>query len=114
MDREPAGQDCVNESPFPEHDVFYRLMTAARGGDWSSVEHLVAVVSAGKPPCDAAGLGEYLRLLREALVTAKAARAGLAASVVRLKAAAVFGSDSSVPRRSSEPNRQISADLTDS
>jgi hypothetical protein len=84
-------------------------MQAARCGDWEAVERLAAFLVEKAVPRERDALYAHLRSLKEALVVAKACRAGLAASASRLNAAATFqqlaglGSPSVCGARSQNP-----------
>jgi hypothetical protein len=69
-----------------------RLRESARRGDWKNAEALAASLPQHAVPLSPGELGEYLRLLKETLIVAKAWRAHASSSVVRLNAAAKFNS----------------------
>jgi hypothetical protein len=87
-------------------DTLDRLRESARRGDWRNAEVLAAGLTQHAVPRNPAGLEEYLRLLKDTLVVARAWRAHAAASLVRINAAAKF---SSIGRDMSR-HRQNSAD----
>lgn len=71
-----------------------RLRESARQGDWKNAQALSIALSTALPqkavPNDPAELTEYLRLLKETVIVAKAWRSHATASLVRLNAAAKF------------------------
>jgi hypothetical protein len=71
-------------------DIVARLRESARRGDWESAAALATSLPRQAPPEGRDDVGEYLRLLKEALAVAKASRTHAAASLARLKAAATF------------------------
>ena len=77
----------------PRSDVFgivARLHESARRGDWNGVAALTASLPQQTLPADPEKLGEYLHVLKEALLVARNSRAHAAASLGRLNAAARF------------------------
>jgi hypothetical protein len=66
------------------------LQECARRGDWKSAFEAARALRDSTPPASAAETGQYLDRLRDALVVAKASRTHLAATLVRLNAAARF------------------------
>jgi hypothetical protein len=66
------------------------LQEAARRGDWQLTGELAEALSRRTPPATRDELGEYLTHLKNALIVARASRAHMAASLVRLNAAAGF------------------------
>lgn len=66
------------------------LQECARRGDWKSAFEAATALRDRTPPASAADTGRYLDRLRDALVVAKASRTHLAATLVRLNAAARF------------------------
>jgi hypothetical protein len=97
MANDTAHQGTVNATRAPDRDIFDRLMKAARSGDWLYAGELTSAVRTGSLPPGRVEMQEYLRLLKEALVTTKAARASLVMSAVRLHAAASFSASENVP-----------------
>ena len=71
--------------------IIGNLQECARRGDWKNALEAATALRDRTPPARAAETGEYLARLREALIVAKASRAHLAASLVRVNAAARFG-----------------------
>jgi len=67
-----------------------RLRESARCGDWRNAQSLSAALPQSAVPNDPGELTEYLRLLKETLIVAKAWRAHATASLVRLNAAVKF------------------------
>ena len=67
-----------------------RLRESARQGDWKNAEALSAALPQKAVPNDPGELTEYLLLLREIVILAKAWRSHANASLVRLNAAAKF------------------------
>ena len=66
------------------------LQEYARRGDWESAFEAATALRDSTPPANAAEAGAYLGRLQEALVAARASRAHLAATLIRLNAAARF------------------------
>jgi hypothetical protein len=66
------------------------LRESARSGDWEKVSQLVALLPLQPMPSTQEGLGEYLRCLREALMTGKASRAYSMETLVRINAVVSF------------------------
>ena len=86
-------------------DVFglvAHLQECARRGDWKKSLEAAAALRDRTAPANAAETGQYLDRLEDALVVAKASRAHLAATLVRVNAAARFGRT----RAGAEPPRQ--------
>jgi hypothetical protein len=73
-------------------DSLARLRQCAHSGDWKSAEALAADLPLHAVPVDRAELEDYLRVLKETLIVAKAWRAHAGAWLVRLDAAAKFNS----------------------
>jgi hypothetical protein len=69
-------------------DIVASLQESARCGDWNNVRRLAAILSQQTLPTVPEELGEYLRCLQQALITAKVSRAHSAASLARINAAA--------------------------
>lgn len=69
-------------------DTVASLEESARFGDWTSAGRLATMLPQQNLPTDHEELGEYLRCLQQALVTAKVSRANSAASLARVNAAA--------------------------
>jgi hypothetical protein len=67
-----------------------RLRESARRGDWKRADALAADLQCQSLQVSPGELGEYLRLLKETLIVAKAWRAHANSSLVRLNAAAQF------------------------
>ena len=65
-------------------------MDAARSGDWDAAERAATALSEQPVPDGRDALRGHLRDLREALIVARACRAGLYQSANRLAAAARF------------------------
>lgn len=66
------------------------LQECARRGDWKNAFDAAAALRDRTPPATASETGEYLDRLRAALIAAKASRTHLAATLVRVNAAARF------------------------
>ena len=85
-------------------DDISRVLAAIHTGDWSRATAAVSAVTNGLIPVDALELGEYRRRLNDTLITARAARANLAADLSRVLAAQRFSSayqnGTAVPERS--------------
>ncbi len=67
------------------------LRECVRRGDWKNAFEAATALRDRTPPACAIETGRYLDRLRDALVAAKASRTHLAATLVRLNAAARFG-----------------------
>jgi len=80
-------------------DVLERLEKCLRQGDWNAVARLTALVRSTPPPATAEALGDHLRRLKRALVSARVARANLSLSSARLRAAAGFAHAGALPAR---------------
>jgi hypothetical protein len=70
--------------------MLVRLRESSRQGDWKNAQALAAALSQETVPNDPGELTEYLRLLKETVIAAKAWRSHANASLVRLNAAAKF------------------------
>jgi hypothetical protein len=64
------------------------LQESARRGDWQTAGAMAAILPLQTLPANGEELGEYLRCLKEALITAKVSRAHSAASLAAFNAAA--------------------------
>lgn len=84
MDYKPFDPDNANT------DLLACLRESARRGDWRNALRLAEKLSRMAPPTEPRELGEHLCRLRETVIVAKASRAGAAATLVRLRAAASF------------------------
>jgi hypothetical protein len=74
--------------PSDLFEIVVSLEESARRGDWPGTGRLAAVLSQQPLPTGGEELGEYLRCLKQALITAKISRAHSAASLARVNAAA--------------------------
>ena len=82
-------------------DLLARLRESARCGDWRNAQAIALALREKELPRDPPGLTEYLRLLKETVIVAKAWRSHANASLVGLNAAAKFhdsGRDAAVGR----------------
>jgi len=82
-----------------EEDVLAQMEARIRQGDWNAVLELSGKVVQDRIIPTEEGLRERLRRLQGVLVAARVARSGLAASWVRLNAAASFARSRTVPER---------------
>ncbi len=71
-------------------DVIASLRESTRRGDWKTAGELAKTMRQLTLPAGHVAQGEYLQLLKEALIAAKVSRARLATSLVRLNAVARF------------------------
>ncbi len=69
-------------------EIVASLEQSAQRGDWPGAGRLAALLPQQPLPANCEELGEYLRCLRQALITAKVSRANFAASLARVNAAA--------------------------
>jgi hypothetical protein len=82
----------MDSPPSEIFDMLARLRESARCGDWKNAEALAARLPRQNLPSCPGELGDYLRLLKETLIVAKAWRAHANTSLGRLHAAAKFNS----------------------
>lgn len=73
-----------------EDDTLGCLEKHIRQGDWIAVARLTTLIAGIPLPVTADGLAEYISRLRQALVAARVARAGLTVSLWRVRAADRF------------------------
>jgi hypothetical protein len=71
-------------------EVLDRFEKYIRQGDWNAAGRLTNRIANERLPADPKALNDRLRRLENVLVAARVARAGLAVSLARLRAAASF------------------------
>ena len=90
----------MDSQPSEAFGLIDDLRESARRGDWKSAFDAAAALRDRTPAANAVDTERYLDRLRDALVAAKASRAHLAVTLVRLNAAARFGrTRDAVPRQ---------------
>lgn len=96
--------DLQLSDPF---DAFERIRQSITRSDWTAAQLIAGTLERQPLPHSAEYLARYLAGLKQALVTAKTARANAIASLARLNAAAEFQDPASRP--SPRHNSAVSA-----